>query len=55
MPSCLIVGGGISGITAARTLIENGYDDIKILEASDRLGGRILTININKGKFGRTC
>lgn len=38
----IIVGGGISGLTAARTLHEQGVDFI-LLEATDRIGGRIKT------------
>jgi ribulose 1,5-bisphosphate synthetase/thiazole synthase len=38
----IIVGAGISGIAAAKTLLESGYR-VVILEASDRIGGRILT------------
>ncbi|XP_047976617.1 polyamine oxidase 1-like isoform X1 [Salvia hispanica] len=42
-PKCsvIIVGAGISGITAAKILAENGVDDVLILEAADRIGGRI--------------
>ncbi|KAL9686119.1 hypothetical protein QQ045_023574 [Rhodiola kirilowii] len=39
--SVIIIGAGISGISAAKVLAENGVDDIFILEASDRIGGRI--------------
>ncbi|XP_059649135.1 polyamine oxidase 1-like [Cornus florida] len=39
--SVIIVGAGVSGISAAKVLAENGVDDILILEASDRIGGRI--------------
>ncbi|XP_011091897.1 polyamine oxidase 1-like [Sesamum indicum] len=45
--SVLIVGAGISGITAAKVLAENGVDDVVILEAADRIGGRI-----RKEEFG---
>ena len=38
----LIVGAGFSGIAAAKKLYENGLD-FKILEARDRLGGRVFT------------
>jgi polyamine oxidase len=37
----LILGGGIAGIAAARTLEVNGIDDFLVLEANDRIGGRI--------------
>ncbi len=35
----LIVGGGVSGLSAARYLVKQGYNDIKLLELDDRLGG----------------
>ncbi|KAH6765887.1 polyamine oxidase 1 [Perilla frutescens var. hirtella] len=39
--SVLIVGAGISGITAAKELAENGVEDFVIVEAADRIGGRM--------------
>ncbi|XP_010068969.2 polyamine oxidase 1 [Eucalyptus grandis] len=39
--SVIIVGAGISGIAAAKILVENGVEDIVILEATDRIGGRM--------------
>ncbi|XP_071931733.1 polyamine oxidase 1-like isoform X2 [Coffea arabica] len=45
--SVIIVGAGISGISAAKVLAENGVDDMLILEASDRIGGRV-----RKEEFG---
>ncbi|GAV88458.1 Amino_oxidase domain-containing protein [Cephalotus follicularis] len=39
--SVIIIGAGVSGISAARLLAENGIEDVVILEASDRIGGRI--------------
>ncbi|KAG6808538.1 hypothetical protein H0H93_016799 [Arthromyces matolae] len=37
----LILGGGVAGIIAARTLHEQGIDDFLIIEARDELGGRL--------------
>ncbi|CAJ1958895.1 unnamed protein product [Sphenostylis stenocarpa] len=45
--SVIIVGAGISGIAAAKVLAESGVEDVVILEASDRVGGRI-----RKERFG---
>ena len=47
-PKILIVGGGMAGISAAKQLIEGGIKDVMILEAKERLGGRIHTINHSK-------
>lgn len=38
----LVLGAGISGIAAARTLVENGWSVI-VLEARNRIGGRMWT------------
>ena len=37
----LVLGSGITGVTAARTLEVNGIKDFIVLEAGDRIGGRI--------------
>lgn len=37
----IIIGAGISGISAADTLIKNGVTNFKVLEATDKIGGRI--------------
>ena len=37
----LVFGAGLSGITAAKSLYENGITDIKVLEARHEIGGRI--------------
>jgi monoamine oxidase len=44
----IIIGSGMSGLSAAIKLIENGIKDILILEANDRLGGRICTMPFGK-------
>lgn len=40
-----IIGAGASGIAAAAKLLANGYENIVILEAEDRIGGRVWTVN----------
>ncbi|XP_037035290.1 spermine oxidase-like [Bradysia coprophila] len=48
-PKFIIVGAGASGISAAARLLENGYNDVVILEALDRIGGRVHSIPFGKG------
>jgi len=43
MERIIIAGGGVAGLFAARELSRHAYD-VTILEATDRLGGRIHTI-----------
>lgn len=45
-PTITIIGAGISGLTAAVYLHQSGFE-VKILEASDRAGGRIKTDLVN--------
>jgi spermine oxidase len=39
----IVIGSGISGLAAAAKLIENGFKNLIILEAEERIGGRIFT------------
>ncbi|XP_037496176.1 polyamine oxidase 1 isoform X1 [Jatropha curcas] len=41
-PTVIVIGAGISGIAAAKTLHEAGIQDILILEATPRIGGRLM-------------
>lgn len=45
----VVIGAGISGFSAAAKLMENGFDDIVILEAENRTGGRIHSIPQGNG------
>lgn len=44
----LIIGCGISGVAAAQRLIEAGFQQVRILEATGRSGGRILTESLGE-------
>ena len=41
----IIIGAGLSGLTTAFKLYQKGETDLLILEARDRIGGRIITKN----------
>ncbi|XP_069942539.1 uncharacterized protein [Cherax quadricarinatus] len=40
-----IIGAGVAGLGAAQRLIEYGIDDLVVLEAQDRIGGRVHTVD----------
>lgn len=42
----VIIGAGISGVAAGNVLCNEGMDDFVILEATDRIGGRIYSIDL---------
>lgn len=45
-----IIGGGLSGLMAARTLQEHGVTDLVIIEKSRSVGGRLATRRIENGR-----
>ncbi|MBV9454841.1 MAG: FAD-dependent oxidoreductase [Rubrobacter sp.] len=50
MKSCIIVGAGLAGLTAARILKDTGVR-VKVLEKVDRVGGRMRTDHLQEGVF----
>ena len=51
-PKIVIVGGGIAGLAAASRLYRSGFVNVTILEASDRLGGRIHSLQVDATNHG---
>ncbi len=45
----IIVGAGVAGLNAALKLKERGFNDVLVLEAADRIGGRVHTIKTPNG------
>ncbi|GAU88170.1 hypothetical protein RvY_00916 [Ramazzottius varieornatus] len=48
-PRIIIIGAGAAGLAAAQRLAENEFTDIVILEAQDRIGGRVWSQKIGNG------
>ena len=48
----VIIGSGLAGLSAAHTLIDAGVD-VRVLEASTSVGGRVQTDEINGYRFDR--
>jgi len=51
-PDVLVIGAGLAGLTCARRLHERGVD-VQILEASDRVGGRVRTETVDGFRLDR--
>ncbi|KAK1125075.1 hypothetical protein K0M31_006413 [Melipona bicolor] len=47
-PRIVIVGAGASGIAAAAKLLENDFQNLIILEAENRIGGRVNTVKFDE-------
>lgn len=45
----VIIGAGLAGLTAAYRLEQAGVNDLLLLEANDRVGGRTLNVPVNGG------
>ncbi|WP_227430365.1 flavin monoamine oxidase family protein [Psychrobacter sp. I-STPA6b] len=51
--SVIVVGGGLAGLTTAYELGEQGYH-VTLLEARNRLGGRVHTQTFDNGQYAET-
>lgn len=45
----VIIGAGASGIAAATKLLANGFENVTVLEAEARIGGRVNTVKYGDG------
>ena len=50
MKSCIIIGAGMAGLTAAQTLTKNGWK-VTILDKGRGVGGRMATRRVGEAKF----
>ncbi len=50
LPKIAVIGAGLSGLTTALRLSERGFE-VEVYEARNRVGGRILTVNV-QGHLG---
>jgi monoamine oxidase len=48
----LVIGGGISGLSAASWFVRNGVEDVLVVEARDRVGGRTCNETIELPQVG---
>lgn len=46
----VIIGAGMAGLSAAKHLMKNGRSDFVMLEARNRIGGRIISIDVGSQK-----
>ncbi|XP_051940676.1 spermine oxidase [Hippocampus zosterae] len=44
-PRVVVIGAGVAGLAAARVLLKRGFTDVTVLEALDRIGGRVQSID----------
>ncbi|XP_062286852.1 spermine oxidase [Scomber scombrus] len=47
-PRIVVIGAGLAGLAATRVLLKNGFTDVRVLEASDHIGGRVHSVQHGK-------
>uniref|UniRef100_A0A8C5MQ11 Spermine oxidase n=1 Tax=Leptobrachium leishanense TaxID=445787 RepID=A0A8C5MQ11_9ANUR len=50
-PRIVIIGAGLAGLSTAKTLLEKGFTNVTVLEASDRIGGRVQSVKLEHSTF----
>ncbi|XP_006499352.1 spermine oxidase isoform X2 [Mus musculus] len=46
-PRVVVIGAGLAGLAAARALLEQGFTDVTVLEASSHIGGRVQSVRLD--------
>ncbi|MEO5971320.1 MAG: FAD-dependent oxidoreductase [Bdellovibrionia bacterium] len=46
-----VLGGGVSGLTAARSLKKSGYKNVTVFEKEDQVGGKVSSIDYDNHHF----
>lgn len=44
----VVIGAGLAGLAAAKALLEQGFTDVTVLEASSCIGGRVQSVKLGK-------
>lgn len=47
----VVIGAGLAGLAAAKALLEQGFTDVTVLEASNRIGGRVQSVKLGQATF----
>ncbi|XP_068177843.1 spermine oxidase [Antennarius striatus] len=50
-PRIVVIGAGLAGLAATKTLLRNGFTDVTVLEASDHIGGRVQSVQHGKANL----
>ncbi|XP_009698161.1 PREDICTED: spermine oxidase isoform X1 [Cariama cristata] len=50
-PRIVVIGAGLAGLSAAKALLESGFTDVTVLEATDRIGGRVQSVKLGHATF----
>lgn len=47
-PRVVVIGAGLAGLAATKAILEQGFTDVTVLEASSCIGGRVQSVKLGK-------
>ncbi|XP_072864236.1 spermine oxidase-like isoform X2 [Chlorocebus sabaeus] len=50
-PRVVVIGADLAGLAAAKALLEQGFTDVTVLEASSHIGGRVQSVKLGHATF----